>query len=155
MYPLYSDIREKLGEPEWHDQYGVPRYAPCHPDLMGIYDDWACLFVVKCQGCNREFDCAAGFTLFNGLHDLTREQIQERIDKKEDPSFVLPLFVSWGDAPWHDDENQCAGTTMTTDIVLIKKVWRRANGDWNQLAITNDLANELCDQHGNNGTSEV
>jgi hypothetical protein len=45
MYPLYKDLRERLGEPLWHDAEGVPRYAPFEPSLLGIYDRWAVLFV--------------------------------------------------------------------------------------------------------------
>lgn len=142
MYPIYRDLREKLGEPLWHDAEGVPRYAPFEPNLLGIYDEWACLFVVRCQGCSRDFHCAAGWTITNGLMHLTAEQSKERFDKKDDAATVLPLFVGWGDAPWHGyngDDGQCSGTTMSTEIMDVREIWHRVNYKWEPVEVTRAL----------------
>lgn len=32
MYPLYRDLRERLGTPKWIDREGVPRYSDFTPD---------------------------------------------------------------------------------------------------------------------------
>lgn len=146
MYPLYKDIRERLGEPLWHDQDGVPRYAEFNPQLLGIYDDWACLFVVECQSCSRQFKCAAGLSVVhycmkNYLHD--KSKWDEMTGKRDDAEFVLPHLIGWGDAPWHDDERQCAGTTMSTDVVAILEVWHRKNSEWKRVTISHELANSL------------
>jgi hypothetical protein len=152
MYPLYLDLREKLGEPLWHDQHGVPRYAPFEPDLLGIYDRWACLFVVKCQACERAFDCAVGwdFLSYAATSRATDDELQEMVNRQHDPHYVLPKFVSWGDAPWHDMDNQCAGTTMTTDIIRIKEVWHKVRtesqlAEWQRVEISDGLEMVLCD----------
>ena len=98
MYPIYRDLRDKLGEPIWHDEHGVPRYAEFHPSLLGIYDDWAVLFVVRCQSCGMCFDCASGLAT---MSELSRYPGKPRFtfEERNDSMKVLPLIVGWGDAP--------------------------------------------------------
>lgn len=141
MYPLYKDLRDRLGEPLWHDANGVPRYAPFHPNLLGIYDNWAVLFCVRCQACRRDFSCAVG-------RDSIRLVTEKRIEFQEqnNPFQVLTQIVGWGDAPWHDDERQCAGTTMSSTVVGILEVWHREKCDWNRIEIEKSLAAFLCDE---------
>jgi hypothetical protein len=128
MYPIYRDLRDKLGKPEWHDQHGVPRYAEFHPKHLGIYDTYAALFLVQCQACHRTFPCAVG-----SPHYLLQNN---EVVMLNDIFAFLEREVSWGDAPWHDDDSQCAGTTMSTSVVKLLSVWERKQGDWNQLEIT-------------------
>lgn len=55
MYRLYRDIRDKLGEPLWHDEHGVPRYVAFHPSMCGVYDVHVALLEIECQGCGEHF----------------------------------------------------------------------------------------------------
>lgn len=39
-------------------------------------------------------------------------------------------WFAFGDAPWHADSlGQCAGTTMTTDVVRVVEFWTKDGGD--------------------------
>lgn len=131
MYPLYRDIRERLGPPLWIDKHGVPRYCEFTPDAAAeIYCDWVALMTVKCQACDRLFQCAnavwyAGLIIESG-----------NIPHPNDAPHMIPLLARWGDAPWHDGEGdecgfdgQCAGTTMTTDWIALR-VWKRDRFEW-------------------------
>lgn len=137
MYPVYRDLRLRLGVPLWHDQHGVPRYDKFHPDLLGIYDEWAAAFLVQCQSCQETFPCATGqpnLIFVNGQPEFI-----------SDVETFLEQYVHWGDAPWHDGESQCAGTTMSTSIVKLLSVWHRTSGDWVELEITQDMTNLVTD----------
>jgi hypothetical protein len=128
MYPLYRDIREKLGIPKWIDRNGVPRYSEFSPDQAAeIYCDWVALMEVECQCCQKVFLCA-------NAASYSHRMIEKRYGvwpKANTPEEMLQYVEGWGDAPWHDADgnecgfsSQCAGTTMTTDHEVIK-VWRR------------------------------
>lgn len=152
MYPVYEDIR-RMGEEAgrlvlWHDGHGVPRFEAFDPALLGIYDDWAALFTVRCQACGEEFDCADGSVWSDLLRSMALDEAacQEAFERKGDPAYRLPLLVSWGDAPWHG-ERQCSGTTMTTEIVAIKGAWHRGSTiesfGWEPVEIPDDLRTSL------------
>jgi hypothetical protein len=143
MYPIYRDIRDRLGEPLWHDQHGVPRYDEFHPSYLGIYDDWAVLFVVECQACGQRFHCAHGLSSINLCIKSHMGDAAFAFEDKDDPSVVLPHIVGWGDAPWHGTQ-QCAGTTMSSDVVGILQVWKKESHGWTQVDISLELANRLC-----------
>lgn len=125
MYPLYKDIRTKLGEPVWIDQHGVPRYEPFHPELLGIYDKWALEIEVKCQSCHQLFLCAAGSDEYE-FNPATKSM--NHFKTVDD---AINRLSGWGDAPWHTHkgdqdkfDGQCAGTTMCSDSREIR-LWRR------------------------------
>lgn len=138
VYPLYSDIRERLGEPLWHDEHGVPRYAPFHPSLLGVYDDRAALFEVMCQSCGRIFPCAAGTTRLWPI-------MAGKGTEEETLDATLRRIIGWGDAPWHTHEGggQCAGTTMATTIAGIVSVWEKIDHEWQQVEMTNSQVREI------------
>lgn len=134
MYRLYLDIRDRLGEPDWHDEQGVPRYVPYRPEHGGIYDRWAALLEIRCQGCGRTFLVSDSYSLMDVIKGGW---------KKGDPS--EPEFPSvdncggwfaFGDAPWHeyDGGGQCSGTTMTTETLRVVEFWTHDGGahgtDW-------------------------
>jgi hypothetical protein len=131
MYPVYRDIRDRLGAPLWCDNHGVPRYDEFHPKYLGIYDDYAALFLVQCQSCHQTFPCAIGSRRYrinnNQMHVLN------------DIYDFLEQYVSWGDAPWHDNNVQCAGTTMSSSVVKLLSVWEKVRGDWEQIEITQKM----------------
>lgn len=41
-----------------------------------------------------------------------------------------PGWIAWGDAPWHNDDDRCAGTTMVADLIAIVESWRREDFQW-------------------------
>lgn len=153
MYPLYKDLRERLGEPLWHDAHGVPRYAPFEPKLLGIYDKWAVLFLVECQACKKQFKCAAGTEPFMDAirRDPTRKWEDGDFEKLQEPMTVIDSVLGWGDAPWHtatgaEDQfnGQCAGTTMGTGVVAILEVWHRPSySEWERFELSSSQANTL------------
>lgn len=129
MYRLYEDIRERCGEPLWHDDQGVPRYRPYHPRDGGIYDRWSALLEIECQGCRRRFlvgDCYS-----------TMDLIRDTRDGDPIPAApVLPTaehagWFCFGDAPWHEAEHgQCSGTTMSTGVLRVVEFWAREHFEW-------------------------
>lgn len=131
MYPLYRDIKERLGKPVWYDRHGVPRYSEINPsDAAEIYCDCVVQLRVRCQDCGKVFNCvtAASKCNLNFSNPVTWfEEFQS------DP---LKHSAGWGDAPWHDAdgdecgfESQCAGTTMRTDWNVVTW-WLKENFDW-------------------------
>lgn len=128
MYPSYSDIRSRLGEPLWNDANGVPRYDEFEPRMLGVYDKFATLFLVQCQSCGQTFPCGMG----------GRDWYWNGSTMKECASIndFLRDFVSWGDAPRHGG---CAGETMSSSVVKLLSVWERNRGDWEKLEITQEM----------------
>jgi hypothetical protein len=103
----YSDIREKLGEPEWFDPNGVPRYCPFHPDALGPYEKFVAFVLIACQSCGQRFHVAVSQRLWDG-------------------PFVFPTpegigAFHYGDPPIHG----CTGDTMNCDTVRVVEFWRR------------------------------
>ncbi len=128
MYPLYEDIRTRLGAPKWIDRNGAPRYDDFTPKAAaGIYCDWVALMTVECQVCGKTFQCANAADFANSVI----EQRYGRGPKENTAPEMVGWVAGWGDAPWHDDdgdecgfESQCAGTTMSTDFTTLR-VWSR------------------------------
>jgi len=119
MYRRYPDLREKLGEPLWHDDHGVPRYAPFSPELCGVYHRCVALLEIDCQGCDRRFLVASAHTGYSSAKLETAF-----------PSQTDSGDFGFGDAPHHTTEHgQCVGTTMTTDVCRIVEFWTRDGGD--------------------------
>jgi len=135
MYPLYKDIREKLGTPNWIDQHGVPRYYEFNPkDTAEIYNDWVLLLEVECQSCGKKFKCATSLAWY---------QVWLKSPKLKDPTIevIMNHLFGWGDAPWHDAdgneagfESQCAGTTMSTNCIPIG-LWHKVRSEWREMEI--------------------
>lgn len=141
MYPLYKDIRTRLGAPKWIDGHGVPRYDDFTPhDAAEIYGDFVLVMEVKCQACGKIFKCVnsvAWYTMWiksPGLEPTTEN--------------VMNRLFGWGDAPWHthdgdedDFDGQCAGTTMGTDYVA-RELWSKRNKahEWEQLPIPEEYS---------------
>jgi hypothetical protein len=120
MYRRYEEIREKLGEPLWHDDQGVPRYIEFHPSLCGVYDTHVALLNIACQSCGKRFLVAASYNAFIGF------RIQLSLPTSDEAG-----SFGFGDAPYHGG---CAGETMTTDTMEIVQFWFKRTGDWIQLS---------------------
>lgn len=115
MLPAYQDIRDKLGEPIWFDDKGVPRYRSFHPDMMGVYVTFAALLEVKCQDCGQTFRVGQA---------ISHSGAQQR-----DLDEVLPTpqgvgGFHFGDPPRHG----CVGDTMNSLPVRVLQFWRK-DGD--------------------------
>lgn len=128
MYRLYEDIRDRLGEPKWHDEQGVPRYCDFHPSQCGIYDRWVALLEIACQSCGQRFLVSDSYSQM----DLIQAAMRRGGNIAESPE--LPNATnygadfSFGDAPWHG-ERQCAGTTMTTETLRVVEFWTKDGGE--------------------------
>ena len=124
MYPLYRDLRDRLGPPLWHDWQGVPRYTPFQPDDQDLYADHAALVLVGCAACGARFPvgaCTPGLAWDPYTGSLAAVVL---------PTPAQPGWIAWGDAPWHDGGGQCAGTTMGADLLAIVEYWRRDGVRW-------------------------
>lgn len=127
MYNPYFDIREKAGAPLWHDKHGVPRYCTFHPRHLDVYDDVAALLEIRCQACDRPFLVAAHFSKMD-IFELTGQATTILADVDRGlPSADDAGWFGFGDAPWHDEE-QCAGTTMTTSVYRVVEFWTKDGG---------------------------
>lgn len=124
MYPVYRDLRDRLGPPLWHDWQGVPRYDAFQPGHQNVYAHHEALVIVRCGSCAEDF--AVGVCTLDPLlmlRTLTFEPIVL-------PTLENPGWIAWGDAPWHDDGGQCAGTTMVADLIAIVEYWRHDDFEW-------------------------
>jgi hypothetical protein len=122
MRPDYTDIRALTDqEPLWFTIGGVPRYAPFHPSMLGVYDRSAVLVNVACQSCDAEMligDGAAALT----LHRLAKGEVEE---------ITIERFASrWtcGDPPRHNCPG--SGETMSAVELEIIEAWERVDFDW-------------------------
>jgi hypothetical protein len=119
MLPDYADITSRISEPAlWYDSHGVPRYDEFSPDMLGVYDDFAVLAEVACQGCGGLFVVGVGHPRYDllsiaggaGVHEYTLEELTDRF--------------SYGDAPRHSvDGTRCGGETMTSVTVRVLQAW--------------------------------
>jgi hypothetical protein len=122
----YKDIRDKLGEPLWWDEYAVPRYCEFAPDETGdIYAREAVLLEIACQDCGTRFKVCMTtppYTQRPSLADLVRDD-----------------EVHYGDPP---NAGCCAaGPTMNSVPLRVLEFWDRTVGlDWQRIP---DLQREI------------
>ena len=115
MNQEYHDITSRLGEPLWHDEYGVPRYDSFAPDMCNdIYADEAVLLEIACQRCRQRFRAAMTWGHVRaascGLFDYSLAQA------------IAEGTIHYGDPPHHDDP---AGNTMNCDDLRVLEYWHR------------------------------
>lgn len=120
MWPDYTDIKSRLGEPLWYDEHGVPRYEPFKPEMCDVYAEYAALMLVECQECGRQFMVAKTLNVLD-----IREFQQARRE-------FLPTAASigafhYGDPPRHESDesgDDCvAGVTMNVITRKILEFW--------------------------------
>jgi len=64
----YQDITSKLGEPQWYDEYKVPRYSEFTPNQIAeIYADEAALVLAQCEHCHKQFKIAFSSDLLESM----------------------------------------------------------------------------------------
>jgi len=117
MLPRYEDILEAAApkEPLWYTSEGVPRFAPFHPDMMGIYDRYVVYYRIACPSCHVEFNVAQSW------------------DEHPKPCFTKRMSrLHFGDPPRHG----CVGDTMNCDDIEVLEFWRKGNRkaswDWHR-----------------------
>jgi hypothetical protein len=106
MKNSFDDIRERLGEPQWFDENGVPRYCDFAPGHCGVYSQCVAFIDIRCQLCHARFAVAAVVALYDVV--------------------VLPEATGtgsfhYGDPPSHG----CIGDTMNSEALQIREFWRR------------------------------
>lgn len=127
MYRRYQDIRDRLGEPLWHDDHGVPRYETFHPSLCGVYDEYVALLEIECQSCGDRMLVTDSWTKSEGIRFwLMQGKPEDDTARFNSPQLPTPEDsgnFTYGDMPWH--RNGCGGSTMTTDVAQVVEFWKR------------------------------
>jgi hypothetical protein len=116
----YKDITEKLGDPQWWDEVGVPRYCDFSPMATNdIYISEAVLLEIACQGCGRRFKVAMSWDDLEG-HIKKIPPLAQSIDEGT---------IHYGDPPNY--ECCLAGPTMNSEPLRVLEYWRMSNlGEW-------------------------
>ena len=128
MNPLYNDIEDRLGWPDFWDQHGCPRYATFSPKLVTVYAKVASLIEIACQDCGERFAVGQpGPTAFELTTNNTYNNNYQVLSDVEFERAVGRFPVEYGDAPSHGG---CVGETMTTDLIRAIELWSREEGDW-------------------------
>jgi len=110
MRQEYADIRGRLGEPQWYDENGVPRYDPFHPSLCSDTSaQEVVLLLVECCECGEPFEVAITRSL-RGSPTLAEE--------------VVSGTIHYGLPPMHD---WCYFDGQTKDCIdrRVLEFWRR------------------------------
>lgn len=116
----YNDIKSRLGQPLWYDEYAVPRYDKFSPDQCGIYDHQVALLEIRCQSCGELFRAASTWNRLDCLWNDRAPVIAP-----------LPSHDGWtsfhyGDPPSHS----CTGDTMNSEPVRVVEFWQRIDFEW-------------------------
>ena len=125
MLRSYSDITSRLGEPLWWDEHGAPRYEPFNPRMLGVYDDIAVLYRIKCQACLKPMLVASSS---NPMSRMKWHWMFAK-DGDEYPKPDLAKFcvgIHYGDPPRHGCPG--AGETMNCYDTEIIEAWERYEG---------------------------
>lgn len=124
MNQIYSDILDKLGEPQWFDECAVPRYCKFEPNAVSdIYAHQVALVEIACQPCEHLFLVAFSWGMMDNLKGVP--SLKERITAKE---------LHYGDPP---NVACCmAGATMNSVPHRVVEFWDqpRPIEDWKRLA---------------------
>jgi hypothetical protein len=124
MHQSYRDIREKLGEPVWWDEYGVPRYCSFEPSRAGdVYADEVALLEIACQSCGRLFQVAITESKW---HMMLLEAAAPDRDIPTLAEAITGGSVHYGDPP---NVGCCmAGATMNCqDLRVLEYWWKEYN----------------------------
>jgi hypothetical protein len=114
MLPDFDDIKQLIPQdPIWYTEGGVPRYAPFHPEMLGVYDKQALLVAIACQNCGKPFLVgwgSPGYRWANGQY--TQEDLED-----------IAKHFHYGDPPRHG----CVGDTMNCIDLSIEEAWSRGS----------------------------
>ena len=108
----YSDITDQLGDPQWWDDNGTPRYCEFSPTLATTTNDrYVALAEVECQGCDRVFRVSIG---------NPAGRIFDEWKPTELPTAESTNRFHYGDPPRH---GYCHGDTMNCLTLRILEFW--------------------------------
>lgn len=130
MHPSYSDIQSRILEkPTWYDIHGCPRYGKFEPRALGVYDEFAALFKIRCQNCHEEFLVAYGTPRYNIQALAIAGQMGVNVKEIPSEKFTNTLeeiteIFHYGDPPIHG----CVGDTMSSESLACVEAWRK--GSW-------------------------
>lgn len=119
--PYYDILELTEKEPLWHDEHGVPRFAPFAPELVSdIYAEEVALLDLQCQSCGRHMQCAVSWSQLSAIAD------RQDPEKATLARRLRSGMADYGDPPcWHKGESQCSGSTMTAIEYRVLQFWRR------------------------------
>jgi len=121
MHCTYKDIRERLGEPLWWDEFAVPRYCEFRPsEAANIYAWECCLLEIACQNCGKRFLVCMSWSSWAEIMGKPTPMLAERIRSS---------VLGYGDPP---NAGCCsAGPTMSSDVLRVVEYWARVDfGGW-------------------------
>jgi len=127
VHPAYRDVLEAAGRPpRWWDSNGVPRFAPFHPNLLGVYDQLAVLVEIACQSCHARFLVGAGarrFDIYPGSAKVAETDLAG-----------FASSYDYGDPPRHSlpgrPGDRCAGETMSSEATFVVEAWEQVGFEW-------------------------
>lgn len=135
MEVRYWDILDKLGEPVWWNEHGVPRYCEFSVDEASIYAEQVALVRITCQGCGHPFQICMSSTVYDRARDdredletYIRATVLEETFFDVGDGYQMRREFGYGDPP---NIGCCsAGPTMTSVPERILEFWRRSGGAW-------------------------
>jgi hypothetical protein len=119
MHEDYDDIRSRISEPPtWFDEHAVPRYCEFSPERCAdIYASQACLLLIECQGCGREFRVALSWSDHDPKHALDE--------------LIRTVEIHYGDPP---NVSCClSGPSMNSVPRRVLQFWRRTRPEWDRV----------------------
>ena len=110
-FDIEADIISKLGQPDWWDEVGCPRYAPFKPWMTcDFYAKEVALLRIQCQSCHAKYLVCVSAGLLDKRPLQTRSQ---------------PL--AYGDPPRYCCQ---LGASMTSETIEVVELWVREKGKW-------------------------
>jgi len=127
MHEYYKDIINKIAEePQWFDEFAVPRYCEFGPRrLADIYANVCALVLIACQSCGEQFKVAFS----QNAMDKVRYKLM--FPDKELPSLAAQIkakTIHYGDPP--NIECCPAGPTETCINIKVLQYWKRDKFEW-------------------------
>jgi len=127
MHEYYKDIINKIAEePQWFDEFAVPRYCEFGPRrLADIYANECALVLIACQSCGEQFKVA--------FSQNTMDKVRYKLmfPDKELPSLAAQIkakTIHYGDPP---NIGCCpAGLTMSSIDIKVLQYWKRDKFEW-------------------------
>jgi hypothetical protein len=117
----YIDITERLCEPRWWDEVGVPRYCEPSPKRSNnIYADEVVFYRIRCQDCGRPFVVCTSRDRYQRWH---RDESGEMVQCPSLAELVQRQQLGYGDPP--NIDCCAAGPTMTSVAETVLEFWRR------------------------------
>ena len=73
----YSEITNKLGEPLWWDEKGVPRYEPFENHYQcGVYNKAVAYLRIECQNCRKSFFVTSVIAYNAGFSQFVQKRLE-------------------------------------------------------------------------------